>query len=109
MRVRARNHDRGACNTETLMQCLPYASGELAIEADAIDTEKNPGNPGASDRERADKERVRYPLGVSDIVSLHCNAVGRGDRNGGDAHLKRFQKMLSGRHKASVPLIPSTF
>jgi len=54
MRVRARYRDRGACNTETLIQRLPYTSGELAIEADTIDTEKNPGDPGASDRERAD-------------------------------------------------------
>ena len=82
MRMRARNRDRSACNAETPIQRLPYTSGELAIEADTIDAEKNPGNPVASDRERADKERVRYPLGVSDIVSLHCDAVGRGDRNG---------------------------
>src|SRR5262245_61955208 len=108
MRMRARDRDRSAGNAEAPTQRLPHTTGELAIEADTIDTEQNPGNPGASDRERADKERVRYPLGVSDIVSLHCNAVGRGDRNGRHAHLKRFRKMLSGRHKASVPLIPST-
>src|SRR5262245_12358108 len=108
MRMRARNRDRSALNAETASQRLPHASGELAIEADTIDTEQNPGSPGASDRERADKERVRYPLGVSNIVSLHCDAAEWGDRSGRDAHLKWFRKMLSGRHKASVPLIPST-
>jgi len=81
MRMRARNRDRSACNAETPIQRLPYASGELAIEADTIDTEKNPGNPGASDRECADQERVCYALGISEIVSLHCDAGGWGDRN----------------------------
>jgi len=79
--VRGRHHERDAFTAETTIQRLSYTSGELAIDADTIDTEKNPDDPVASDRERADKEPLRYPLGISDIVSLHCDASGWGDRN----------------------------